>query len=69
MKGKRIAIAMTMGDDEYVAADVVTSLLMFCEYFEMRYEGAFAVPFADKEQIMRPLYQEKMQDFVSKIVK
>jgi multimeric flavodoxin WrbA len=69
MKGKRIAIAMTMGDDEYVAADAVNSLLMFCDYFEMEYAGAFAVPFADKEQIMRPLYQEKMQDFVKKIIK
>ncbi|MDR0335124.1 MAG: flavodoxin family protein [Methanomassiliicoccaceae archaeon] len=69
MKDKRIAIAMTMGDDEYVAADVVNSLLLFCEYFELRYAGAFAVPFADKEQIMRPLYREKMQDFVNKITK
>jgi multimeric flavodoxin WrbA len=69
MKGKKIAIAMTMGDDEYVAADIVNSLIMFCEYFEMRYEGAFAVPFADKEQIMRSLYQEKMDDFVKKIMK
>jgi len=69
MKGKRIAIAMTMGDDEYVAADVVNSLIMFCGYFEIVYAGAFAVPFADKEQIMRPLYQEKMRDFVNKIIK
>ena len=69
MEGKRIAIAMTMGDDEYVAADVVNSLLMFCGYFKMEYVGAFAVPFADAEQIMRPLYQEKMRDFVKKIMK
>ncbi|MDR0778041.1 MAG: flavodoxin family protein [Methanomassiliicoccaceae archaeon] len=69
MDGKRIAIAMTMGDDEYVAGDVVNSLLFFCEYFKLRYAGAFAVPFCDKEQIMRPLYQEKMQDFVEKIMK
>ena len=69
MKDKKIAIAMTMGDDEYVAADVVNSLIMFCDYFELRYVGAFAVPFADKEQISRSLYQEKMQDFVEKITK
>jgi multimeric flavodoxin WrbA len=69
MEGKSIAIAMTMGDDEYVAGDVVNSLLFFCEYFKLRYVGAFAVPFCDKEQIMRPLYQEKMSDFVKKIMK
>ena len=69
LEGKRIAIAMTMGDDEYVAADVVNSLLMFCGYFKMEYAGAFAVPFASQEQIMRPLYQEKMRDFVDKIMK
>ncbi|MDR0791278.1 MAG: flavodoxin family protein [Methanomassiliicoccaceae archaeon] len=68
MEGKRIAIAMTMGDDEYVAADSVNSLLMFCEYFKLNYVGAFAVPFADKEQIMRSLYQEKMRDFVKRIM-
>ena len=68
MKGKKIAIAMTMGDDEYVAADAVNSFIMLCSYFQMEYAGAFAVPFADKEQIMRPLYQEKMKDFVKKIM-
>ena len=69
MKGKRIAMAMTMGDDEYVAGDVVNSLLFFCEYFDLEYAGAFAVPFASEEQILRPMYQEKMQDFVRKIMK
>jgi len=69
MAGKRIAIAMTMGDDEYVASDVVNSLLFFCEYFGLEYAGSFAVPFASEEQILRPIYQEKMQDFVRKIMK
>lgn len=69
MNGKRIAVAMTMGDDEYVAADAVNSLIMFCSYFGMEYAGAFAVPFASGEQIMRPMYQEKMADFVKKIMK
>jgi len=68
MAGKKISIAMTMGDDEYVAADVVNSLLHFCEYFELDYKGAFAVPFANKEQISRQLYQEKMEDFVKRIM-
>jgi len=68
IEGKKIAIAMTMGDDEYVASDIVNSLLHFCEYFKIVYAGAFAVPFANKEQIKRPLYQEKMQDFVNKIL-
>jgi multimeric flavodoxin WrbA len=69
MEGKRIAVAMTMGDDEYVAADAVNSLILFCDYFKMEYAGAFAVPFADKEQIERPIYQEKMRDFVNRILK
>jgi len=69
MKGKRVAIAMTMGDDEYVASDIVNSLIMFLGYFEMGYAGSFAVPFADKEQIMRPMHQEKMSDFVKHVMR
>jgi multimeric flavodoxin WrbA len=69
MEGKRVAIAMTMGDDEYVAADIVTSLILFLDYFKMEYAGSFAIPFADKEQIMRSMYQEKMSDFVHRVMK
>jgi len=69
MEGKRVAITMTMGDDEYVAADIVTSLILFLDYFKMEYAGSFAVPFADKEQIMRPMYQEKMSDFVKQVMR
>jgi hypothetical protein len=69
MKGKSIALAVTMGDDEYVAADAVNSLLLFCNYFEMEYAGAFALPFASRDQMMRPLYQEKMSDFAKQIMK
>lgn len=66
-KGKRIAVAMTMGDDEFVAGSVMNGVLDFCEYFQLRYVGAIAVPFADKDQIARPLYQEKISDFVERI--
>jgi multimeric flavodoxin WrbA len=68
MEGKRVAIAMTMGDDEYVASDIVNSLILFLDYFKMEYAGSFAVPFADKKQIMRPMYQEKMSDFVKHVM-
>lgn len=67
MKGKRIAVAMTMGDDEYVAGFAVGALMDFCEYFQLRYSGAVAVPFANAEQIDRPIYKEKVKDFVSKL--
>lgn len=67
-KGKRIAVAMTMGDDEFVAGSAMNALLDFCEYFQLRYVGAVAVPFASKEQIDRPLYREKVGDFVSQLL-
>lgn len=67
MEGKKIAIAMTMGDDEFVAASAVNSVMFFCEYFKCIYSGTIAVPFASKEQIARPLYQEKINDFVESL--
>lgn len=67
MKGKRLAAAMTMGDDEFVAGYAVGAMMDFCEYFGMRYAGAVAVPFASREQVDRPLYREKVADFVARL--
>jgi len=67
MSGKRIAIATTMGDDEFVAASAINTVMFFCEYFKCVYSGTIAIPFASKEQIARPLYREKIDDFVAKL--
>lgn len=64
MYGKKIAMAMTMGDDLFVAASAVNAMEFFCEYFECRYIGSLAVPYASKHQIARPMYQETIKDFV-----
>lgn len=68
MRGKRLAAAMTMGDDEFVAGYAIGAMMDFCEYFGMRYSGAVAVPFADREQVDRSLYREKVKDFVDRLL-
>jgi multimeric flavodoxin WrbA len=67
MKGKKIAFATTMGDDEFVASFAINAAVFFCEYFKCVYSGTIAIPFASKEQIARPLYQEKVNDFVTNL--
>jgi multimeric flavodoxin WrbA len=67
MLGKRIAVATTMGDDIYVAASAVNAVEFFCQYFECKYCGAIAIPYASKEQIARPLYRETIKDFVTSL--
>lgn len=67
LDGKRVALAMTMGDDEYVASYAVSGMLDMCEYYHMTYLSSFAVPYADKDEINRPLYTEKMRDFINRI--
>lgn len=67
LDGKRVAIITTMGDDEFVASYAVTAMMDMCEYFHMTYLTTFAVPYADKDEVNRPLYMEKLKDFVSRI--
>lgn len=67
LEGKRVALAMTMGDDEYVASFAVGGMMDMCEYYHMTYVASFAVPYADKEEVNRPLYIEKLKDFISRI--
>jgi len=68
IEGKRIALAFTMGDDEFVAAQMVNSVMFFCEYFKAEYAGTMCVPFASKDQIHRHLYQEKAKDFAAALI-
>lgn len=67
MRGKRIALAVTMGDDEFVAASAVNAMMFFCEYFRCVYSGTIAVPFADEEQISGPACMKKVRDFVQRL--
>ncbi len=67
LAGKKVALVTTMGDDEFVASYAVTAMMDMCEYFHMTYLNTFAVPFADKDEVNRPLYKEKLNDFIFQI--
>lgn len=67
MSGKKVALVMTMGDDEFVGSYAVAGMLDMCEYYHMIYQSSFAVPYADKDEVNRPLYLEKMKDFIQRI--
>lgn len=36
-------------------------------WYHMTYLSSFAVPYADKDEVNRPLYAEKLKDFVNRI--
>lgn len=66
--GKKVAILMTMGDDEFVASFAVGAMMDMCEYYCMKYTASFAVPYASKERIGSRVFTEKLKDFVDRIV-
>ena len=67
LEGKRVALVTTMGDDEFVASYAITAMMEMCNYFHMMYLTTFALPFADRNEINRPMYEEKLKDFINKI--
>jgi multimeric flavodoxin WrbA len=68
MKGKKIALALTMGDNVEVAEPAVSGLRQFCGYYSAEYLGALMVPFADREKILAGSYSKEISDFVDKII-
>lgn len=67
LNGKKIALVMTMGDDEFAGSNAVSGIMDLCDYYHMIYQSSFAVPYADKDEVNRPLYLEKMKDFIQRI--
>ncbi len=68
VKGKKIGLALTMGDDIDVAKYAIGGIKDFCEYYEMEYIGEVMIPFADSEKIVSGEYSDDISDFVSKLI-
>jgi len=67
MKGKRIALAVTIDADEKFAVDGINYMKFFCDGTGLDYRGSIVIPHADREKVTSPAYQEKIRDFVSGI--
>ncbi|MDR3205677.1 MAG: flavodoxin family protein [Candidatus Methanoplasma sp.] len=52
MKGRNVALALTMGDETDVAKHAVGAISEFCEYFLINLRGELSVPFADRGKIL-----------------
>jgi len=68
IKGKKMAIGVTLGDGSECADSAITGFVDFCEYFDLDYRGMVRIPFAKREEILDGKYDEKISMFVSKII-
>lgn len=67
MEGKRMALLITLGDEEEVADHAVDAMKEFCEYFLIDYRGDLRIPFADKDKISSEEYGGKLKEFAGRI--
>ena len=67
IRGKKMALATTMGDEEMVAASASNAFQFFCEYFGASYRGTFAVPFATKDAVHSDLNMVRLNAFVDRL--
>lgn len=67
MKGKRIAVALTMGDDEEVADFAVGGLMEMCEFYSMEFVGDIRIPFANREKIGEGVYKDDINAFLDAV--
>lgn len=68
MAGKKLAMLITLGDEEEVAEDAADGLSEFCKYFLIDYKGDLRIPFADKARIAAGEYDEKVKEFAAKVL-
>jgi len=68
MEMKRMAMLITLGDEEEIADYAANGLRDFCDYFKIDYRGDIRIPFADKEKISSGEYNEKVKEFVAKVI-
>jgi multimeric flavodoxin WrbA len=69
MKGKKMAVLITLGDEGVVADFAVNGLKEFCEFFSIEYKGDFRIPLADKEKISSGKYDKRVKEFATNILK
>ena len=68
MEGKKMAMLITLGDEEEIADYAANGLRDFCDYFKIDYRGDLRISFAEKERISAGEYNEKMKEFVAGIL-
>ncbi|AIZ56456.1 iron-sulfur flavoprotein [Candidatus Methanoplasma termitum] len=68
MEGKKIALLITLGDEEEIADYAVNAMKDFCEYFLIDYKGDLRIPFAEKEKISSGEYELELKEFAAKIL-
>jgi len=67
MEGKRIALALTMGDEGEVADFAVNGIIEFCKFFKISYLGDCRIEYAD-DAILKGLHDERIKDFVENLL-
>ena len=69
MEGKKVALLVTLGDEEAVADYAVNGLKDMCEYFMIDFRGDLRIPFAKKEKIASGDYEKELKAFAAKVLK
>lgn len=67
MKGKGLALAVTMGDGSECADSAVMGIIDFCEYFGMDFLGMVRIPYAERGQILDGTHDERIGSFVDRL--
>ncbi|UAL07137.1 MAG: flavodoxin family protein [Candidatus Methanogranum gryphiswaldense] len=67
IKGKKMAIAVTLGDGSECADSAITGFVDFCEYFNLDYCGMVRIPFAKRDEILDGKYDDKISMFIGKM--
>jgi multimeric flavodoxin WrbA len=68
MKGKKMAVLITLGAEEEVADYAENGLRDFCEYFKIDYKGDLRIPYAEKERISSGENAGAINEFATKIL-
>ena len=66
MKGKKISVCVTLGDEPEVTEFSINGFKEFCEYFALDYLGEIIIPYAEKEKISSGNYDEEVKMFIKK---
>jgi multimeric flavodoxin WrbA len=69
MESRKVSLVMAIDSEENVADDAAISVQRSCGQLNISYAGAFTVQFNERAKISDPEYQQKIHDFVEKIMK
>ncbi len=67
MKGKKMALAVTLGDASECADGAISGMMDFCEYFQLDYRGMVRIPYADRNEILEGLHDVRITTFVYRL--